>query len=177
MPDVTHHTGVVSGPISVQGRAMIVPSANVTTVKTGEKGDKGDRGEKGNKGDKGAAGIDGPQGLPGAIGGVVSVTASTNIPAFSAITSAGDRADSSNILHFGKIIGITKTIVFSGFIVEICQIGELENLNWAWITGQEIFLNGNSLSSVSPISGFVQRLGIAKNSTTIIVELESPVLL
>lgn len=182
MSGLIHPSGLPSGPTSGKGKPFVpfVPPATVGKGLKGDKGDKGDpgiKGDDGGQGDPGLAGDTGAQGLPGAVGGVVSVTATTNIPAFQATTSTGDRADSSNVLHYGKVVGITKAVVLSGFVVEVCQIGEIQNLGWSWTAGQNIFLNGNSLSSSSPVSGFIQQVGIAKNSTTVIVKLASPILL
>jgi hypothetical protein len=55
--------------------------------------------------------------------------------------------------------------------------GDITNPGWAWTSGDIIFLNGTSLSTVAPSSGFVQRIGIAKTSQTIVVGLGDPVLL
>lgn len=163
--------GRPSGPSGGPGRILTEP---VTAPAGGTVGPTGARGAKGDKGDTGDTG---PHGIAGSTGGALSVVAITNIPAFQAITHSGDRANSGNTAHFGKVIGVTKAVVSSGFSVDVTQIGELVNSGWTWTPGDIVYLNGNLLSSVSPVSGFVQKLGIARNSTTLIVELASPVLL
>jgi hypothetical protein len=103
--------------------------------------------------------------------------AGENLPAFVAVTSTGLRANSSTFAHFGKVIGIIIAAVNLGFSGDVTVIGEVQNLGWSWTAGDVIFLNGNSLASSAPVSGFSQKIGTAKNSTTIVVELETPVLL
>lgn len=148
----------------------------------GPRGDRGDRGLPGQGfvGPQGPIGNVGPQGNSGATGldgGLISIVAFENIPEFSVVTSTGRNADSSNLSHLNRVVGISTSAIDSGFSGQIREIGEIQNVGWSWIMGDVIYLNGTSLSTIAPGSGFSQLIGTAKNSTTIIVELGETILL
>jgi hypothetical protein len=91
--------------------------------------------------------------------------------------STGSVADSSNLAHYGKVSGVSLETILNGFSGAIAVVGEVQNLGWSWSPGDSIFLNGSGLSPIPPAVGFSQKIGTVKNSTTICVELEVPVLL
>lgn len=105
------------------------------------------------------------------------ILANTNIPAFSLVTGNGQIADSSNLAHFGHVIGISTAAVLSGFIDTVVTEGEVTNGLWTWVNNDKIFLNGTSLSTTPPASGFNQFIAIARNNNTIYVRLQQPILL
>jgi predicted RecA/RadA family phage recombinase len=111
------------------------------------------------------------------MGGISTLVASQFLAAFTVVTSTGERADSSNLAHFGKVIGVTLADIASGFSGNIADGGEVQNLSWTWPSGNVIFLNGVGLTTTPPIIGFSQKIGLVKNSSTIWLELETPVLL
>lgn len=111
------------------------------------------------------------------VGVIFSFVVAGNIPAFAAVTSTGLAANSATTAHFGKVIGVTLAAIASGFSGLVQVAGQLTNPAWAWSTGDLIFLNGASLSSSPPGTGFVQPLGTAKSATTIILEIGTPILL
>lgn len=117
---------------------------------------------------------------PGTGGGgesFVDVLASEDLPAFVAATSDGQRANSGNILQWGKVVGVTQEAVSSGFIAHLVDDDELTNPLWSWSPGQLIFLNGNVLSGTAPSSGWSQQIAIARNNQIIIVKLGEPILI
>lgn len=165
--------------IDIRNAALGRTKLGIDTIK-GEKGDKGEKGvagAKGDKGDKGDSGEAGIDGTPGVSAGVVSITAAEDIPAYSAVTSTGRRADSSNTGHYGKVIGIVPLAISSGFSGIVAESGEVTNPAWTWTVGEILFLNGTDVANTSPVSGFNQYLGTAKNSTTMVVKLDDPILL
>jgi len=141
----------------------------------GPPGFDGNPGLKGDKGEPGEAGQDGQDGVAG--GPDVTVVASESFPAFSAVTTFGTRANSSNLAHYGKVIGLNAQAAVNGFVVDLQQFRELTNGLWAWSIGDVIFINGTSLSKVPPASGFVQQVGIAKSAAVLVVEFGPPLLL
>ncbi len=128
------------------------------------------------KGETGATGPPGADGQPGP-GGAVTLVASASLPAFVAVTITGDRADSSNTAHFGKVTGVTMAAIAIGFSGAVAVNSYLTNALWSWSAGSSIFLNGTALSMTPPSVGFSQVIGVAKSSDTLLVSLSDPVLL
>jgi hypothetical protein len=106
------------------------------------------------------------------------VLATEDLPAYTVITSAGVVANSATVNHRGKVIGITRAAIANGFTGNYASDGfEIENPAWAWTAGDILYLNGTSLSTVSPSTGFTQKIATAKSSIRVLVELDVPVLL
>jgi len=103
--------------------------------------------------------------------------AAENLSAFDIVTVDGFKANSGTPAHLGKVIGITRSAVLTGFVADVIYYGEIVNGSWSWTAGQKLFLNGTSLSTTPPASGFVQMIAVAKNATTITMRVEIPVLL
>lgn len=147
------------------------------TGPAGVDGAAGAAGASGAAGAAGAAGATGATGPQGPAGGASTVVAAEDLTAFSVVTSTGEIADSGTIAHIGKIIGINPALIATGFSGDVTSIGEVENLSWTWVAGDRLFLNGTSLSTTPPGSGFIYLVGTAKNSTTIYVAPSISVLL
>jgi hypothetical protein len=107
----------------------------------------------------------------------ITITATEVVPQFTGITITGKKADSGVLSQVGKVAGIALATILNGFSGPVKLIGEMENRSWGWTAGDPIFINGTTLSSVPPTSGWVQKVGKAKSATTVIVELEQPILL
>lgn len=108
----------------------------------------------------------------------VTIVAAENLPAYGPVTSLGLKADSANpSASFGRVIGLAPAAIANGFSGPVVEIGEVANPAWTWTAGDYIFLSGTSLATSPPGAGFVQRLGTAKNPTTIIVDISDAVLL
>jgi len=108
---------------------------------------------------------------------VVSFNATEDIAAFVAVTSTGKLADSGTIAYKNKVIGITKEAVLTGFVGKAVGFGQITNPGWAWTVGDKIFLNGTSLSTTAPSTGFIQIIGTATGATVIDVKIGQSVLL
>lgn len=143
----------------------------------GKDGKPGKDGAPGRNGTNGAPGALGPQGPPGKPASTVTVNAQEVILAFSPVTVTGREADSANLAHFGKVVGLAVSSTASGFSFPVVVTGEVTNPSWTWVAGNLIFLNGPGLANTPPGSGFSQKIGMAKNSVTVVVELGEPVLL
>jgi hypothetical protein len=103
--------------------------------------------------------------------------ASETIPAFVPITVDGYRGNSSNIDHFGKIIGVTMVPAESGSEVLICSHGSITNPNWNWTKKGPSFVNGMDISDMSPDNGWSQAIGIIDSAKSLYVHLGPPILL
>ncbi len=162
-----------SGPDSYM--IGLAPGRLLTTP--GPAGPAGARGADGRDG-VGTIGPIGPPGAPGPAGtSNVNIAATENIPAFVAVTTSGKIANSSNLAHLGKVVGISVAAIASGFSGAVQLIGELTNPAWAWTSGDSIFVNGAGLSASAPATGWIKKLGTAKTPTTVIIELEESILL
>lgn len=103
------------------------------------------------------------------------ILATVNIPAFSLVTENGEIADSANLFHFGHVVGISTVAVLASFIDTVVVQGEVTNSAWTWTNNDKLFLNGTTLSTVPPATGFNQFIAIAKSNNTIFVRLQQPI--
>jgi len=86
-------------------------------------------------------------------------------------------ADQSDISSYGKVIGFSKGAVVTGDLLEIVTASKLDGFTGLIPNGQ-IYLDLNGLiTQTVPISGFIQQLGVALTSTTILVNINLPFLL
>lgn len=108
---------------------------------------------------------------------VISLAVAQTIAAYLPINSDGVLADSSLITQRGKLIGLTIEPINLGDAGDVVTQGEVDNPSWSWIAGDRLFLNGTTISNTPPVSGFVQRIGTAKSSTKINIEIQEAILL
>jgi hypothetical protein len=120
-------------------------------------------------------------GLPGSSGGggpdIVEINATQNLPALSFVTAGGQVANSTIFGHFNHVVGITMAAVNSGFIAQVVVEGEVTDSNWNWPSNVKLFLNGTTLSTTPASAGFSQLVGITRNSSTVFIRLDVPILL
>lgn len=85
-------------------------------------------------------------------------------------------ADSSNQTHFNKVIGFAdKTYSENDNIIPITD-GEIINSAWNLTVGSTYFLgSGGDITKIAPSTGFIQQVGIAKNITTLIIKIGTPI--
>jgi hypothetical protein len=108
----------------------------------------------------------------------LDIIAAEDLPAYGAVTSLGRKADSSNpSASFGRVVGLARDFIPTGFEGSVIVVGEITNPAWSWTPGDLFFLSGNGLSTTPPAVGFVQQLGSAKSATEIVVDLGLPILL
>lgn len=107
----------------------------------------------------------------------IEFLATGNIPAFSLVTAEGKVANSNNLSHFNKIIGMSINAVVAGAIGYATVDGEVTNNAWAWSGGSKLFLNGTTISLTPPSSGFSQMVAVARNANIIIMKFGESVLL
>jgi hypothetical protein len=86
-------------------------------------------------------------------------------------------ADGTNQTHAGKVIGLTTAAQPEGVPATIQLAGEIENPVWHLTPGEVYFLVvGGEISMTPPESGFVQKIGVAKTSTVLVINLGEPTL-
>lgn len=103
------------------------------------------------------------------------VVAAEDLPALCLVTAGGERADSGNIAHFNRVLGILMTPVLVDNVAVLVVEGEVTDLTWSWTANQKLFLNGTSISTVPPATGFSQLIGNTRNSHTIFIRLQVPI--
>lgn len=108
---------------------------------------------------------------------LISYIATDNITAFDVVTSNGKKADSSITAYKNKIIGISTTTTNIGFAGTAVGFGEIQNPLWSWTIGDKIFLNGITLSTTDPGTGFIQLIGTAVKADTIDIKISQSILL
>ncbi len=111
------------------------------------------------------------------VGVLVDYTATALITIYDPVTSLGTVGDSTIIAQRNKIIGIATYSVGAGFIGQAVGFGKITNSAWAWTVGSKIFLNGTTLSTTAPSTGYIQIIGTATASDTIDVKISQSVML
>jgi hypothetical protein len=85
-------------------------------------------------------------------------------------------ADSSNLDHLGKVLGIIVRSVLAGERVEVIRGGLLEFEGWSWNINLPVYLAENGLLTQNPSSeGFSQIVGFAESPTGLFVNLREPI--
>jgi hypothetical protein len=81
-------------------------------------------------------------------------------------------ADGTNQTHAGKVIGLTTAAQSEGEPATVQIAGEIENPAWNLTPGGVYFLvAGGEISHSPPESGFVQKIGVAKSATVLVISL------
>ena len=89
-----------------------------------------------------------------------------------------DYADSSNVGHLGKVLGIIVRSTLAGQRVDVIRGGLLEFEGWSFDTDLPVYLATNGLLTQNPASaGFSQILGFAESPAGLFVNLREPILL
>jgi hypothetical protein len=87
-------------------------------------------------------------------------------------------ADGENPTHSGLVIGITAEERAEGQPVTIQLAGEITNPAWNLSAGEVYYLAlGGTISRTPPSRGFWQKVGNAKNQTTLIIRMCEPILI
>ena len=105
------------------------------------------------------------------------ITVSENISAGNVVNNDGSKANSATTGKRNKAIGVAGAAIASGFSGTVTTDGILQYGGWAWVAGDILYLNGTALSTISPGTGFSQRIGVAIASDKIDVEIGEALLL
>lgn len=124
-------------------------------------------------------GIQGPQGVTGPIGptGATSVqmTAPTDLGGNRVVTGTLAYADSADSGTAGKAIGITAASAVAGATIAIQVIGELNGF-FGLTPDLPVYLStSGTLTQTPPLSGYIQKMGVAINPTTLLINIAEPI--
>lgn len=89
-------------------------------------------------------------------------------------------ADSNNVNHSDKIIGISLEQKLQGEQIAIMLKGELHNNEWSFVnSGQLLFAgqNGDMITNPSNNTGFIQQVGITSNTNSMMIDIEEAIIL
>lgn len=100
-----------------------------------------------------------------------------DIEAFKVVLGNGYKANSNNIGHRNRVVGVTVESINNTFSGNYAYTGTIQNSLWNWIVGEKVFLNGENLSQTAPNTGFVISLGKATKTNEILIEISDSILL
>jgi len=126
------------------------------------------------------AGTQGPPGPPGASEAVTVTGGTGGVNAYQVVfaTATADvqAANANEPSHCGRVIGMATAAIAQGDTGTVQQSGAITNQAWSLSPGLPYFLvSGGNISVNVPSSGFVQRIGTAKDATTLIVNMGEPI--
>ena len=123
-------------------------------------------GMRGDKGDKGDTGV---------VGGNIIIIAPVNLGGNRVVMADGNYADNIDVATLNKAIGITKTSALSGAEVEIVTVAELNGFSGLSINEIVYLASNGTVTQVLPVSGYIQQIGVASSSTTILINISSSI--
>lgn len=128
-----------------------------------------------------SAGIQGPQGLQGPIGpsGGSSLSHITPIDLGGnrVVTASFTYASSDDISTVSKAIGITTGSALATQLVSIILSGELGSF-YGLIPDGVVYLSTNGTISQSlPSNGYIQKVGVALDATTLLIHISEPIVI
>lgn len=78
---------------------------------------------------------------------------------------------------FKEAVGISTGVYPINTTRKFLTSGIVQNPLWNFSANLPVYLNNNTLSSIPPTTGFVQKVGIAKHSTILYLKIEQPIYL
>ena len=85
--------------------------------------------------------------------------------------------DGNNNTHAGKAIGIAKENISAGNSGKVQIFGEVNNPSWNLTSGEIYLVSLAGTISLTPGTGFFQKVGIAKTNKILILELGEAIIL
>lgn len=85
-------------------------------------------------------------------------------------------ADSRYISDVNTVIGITESAYTIGDLVQIRLSGEITEPSWSFNIGPVYLGNNGLLTQVVPNVGFIQQVGIATGTNTILINIKQPII-
>lgn len=81
-------------------------------------------------------------------------------------------ANGENATHAGYVVGMALQTALEGAQCKVQTSGEIVNPAWILSPGAIYYVStGGTISLTPPTSGFVQKIGLAKNATTLVISL------
>ncbi len=107
----------------------------------------------------------------------IEVVAASYIPVFFPVNLSGFVSDSSKIQKVGRCHGIANANTLLGTTCRIQSTGTIQNPVWNFTPNENVFLSGYNLVHSLPVTGFVQKIGTAKNNNTLVLNINEPITL
>ena len=80
-------------------------------------------------------------------------------------------ADSRDSSMAGKVVGLARSLITSGDEGLIQSAGQIENVAWDLDPGATNYVGIGEITAIKPSSGFLQSIGIAIDSKTLLINL------
>lgn len=97
---------------------------------------------------------------------------------FVTTTNTVQAANSSNVTHAGRIVGIASATTAESDTVRVQKAGSIICPVWNLTPGNIYYLGaGGDIASTPPTTGFVQKIGVAETSTKLVIQIEPAILL
>lgn len=110
----------------------------------------------------------------------ITLTAAETLSGHRAIAVVGGQAvhaDKDTPDHTGRVVGISLNAATLGDTVTVQTEDSLSHGGWSW-TGRYVFVNSaGQLTDTRPVTGFSQRIARVLNATTILIDIDDPVIL
>lgn len=84
-------------------------------------------------------------------------------------------ADKDSPLHFNKVVGMSANAALAGDSVTIKKGTKIILNGWGLVPDSVYFLGNNGNISVSTYDGIFQIIGIAKDASTLLIQLSNPI--
>ncbi len=128
--------------------------------------------------------IVGPQGAPGAPGDLVDTNYFAGEPlGGQRVVIVGDDsklyyADSANLTHFNRVLGVTTGAVILDARASVRIGGPMTEPTWNWDLRKFLYLGSNGLlTQTPPAAGFLLQIGWPISPSCIMIEIQMPLLL
>ncbi|HKR03457.1 MAG TPA: hypothetical protein VJY62_02395 [Bacteroidia bacterium] len=106
---------------------------------------------------------------------MISVVVTENILKCQPVTANGQLADSANLFHKNKVVGLAMADIAISTSGNVQTDGKMQNSSWSWTVGAMVYINGQGILSqtppASPSSLWTQVIGIAYKTDTIEIEI------
>ncbi len=119
----------------------------------------------------------------GAVSKFIEVTGGTGgVAAYQVVyVTSSDTVQAANAeepSHAGRVVGMATEVIAQAETGKIQLSGEIENTLWSLVAGSAYFLSaGGDISNTPSSVGFIQRIGVAKSATKLLLNLSEPILL
>lgn len=95
------------------------------------------------------------------------------------VSGSAVHANATDLSHISGVIGITLGAAAVGYPVNIAVEGQVINEpSWSWPVRAAIYFTSlGVLTTVPPTTGFIQRVAVATASTSVMVQIQSPIVI
>lgn len=84
-------------------------------------------------------------------------------------------ADTTNVSHFGKVVGVTTNAVAINNTISVVIFGEMVDASFSFTPGPIFFDVTGTPTNTVPTSGFSQQIGSACNTNSLFINIQVPI--